>query len=209
MEIKTENLQKPATKKQLWALFAASKANGQKHDFRADNLTMQQANELLKKFNSNKPTAMPPKQSKDAKLEKEFIDFMTDKMQGIINTAKEAIKYQSILEDDPTIFTDPKKRKTYAFIGFGCGISVINYDKRSKIGAKILDLSRKHRNTTFLKQFLKAFTQKEINYFQRIGCPLQALYNQDIRIGASYQHYVASFMEKQGVKNVFVRTFDD
>jgi hypothetical protein len=133
---------------------------------------------------------------------------MTDKMQGVIATAKEALQIKSVIETDP-MFTDPKKMKQYAFFGFGCGISVINFDKRSKVGAQIKELGSKHRMSTFLKMFLKAFTAKEIKYFESVGCPLSAIYYQDIRINGAYEHAVASFMESKGVKNVRVQTFDD
>ena len=63
--------------------------------------------------------------------------------------------------------------------------------------------------TTFLKMFLKGFTAKEIKYFENVGCPLQAMYHQDIKITAAYEHAVARFMTKQGVKNVRCRTYDD
>ena len=63
--------------------------------------------------------------------------------------------------------------------------------------------------TTFLKMFLKGFTANEIKYFENIGCPLSAMYCQDIKITAAYEHAVASFMTKQGVKNVRCRTYDD
>jgi len=63
--------------------------------------------------------------------------------------------------------------------------------------------------STFLKMFLKAFTAKEIKYFESVGCPLSAIYYQDIRINGAYEHAVASFMESKGVKNVRVQTFDD
>ena len=50
--METNNLNNtPATNRQLWALFLASKNAGEKHDYRNDNLTFEQAAELLKQFN--------------------------------------------------------------------------------------------------------------------------------------------------------------
>lgn len=218
--VKEENQNKPATKKQLWALFAASRKCGQKHDYRADNLTMQQASELLQKFNAQsvisnigvQGAAKVNKTSVRAKkptLEDEFISYMSDKIQGMIATARDAIKIKSVVEDDPAFFPNKKDRKQYAFVGFGCGITIIDFDKRSKKGKLIKELSSKHHMTTFLKMFLKGFSASEIKHFESIGCPLQALFYQDIRISGAYEHAVASFMTKQGVKNVRTRTFDD
>lgn len=218
--VKVENQNKPATKKQLWALFAASRKCGQAHDYRADNLTMQQASELLQRFNAQsvvsnigvQGTDKPKKasvRSKKPTLEQEFISYMEEKMQGIIATCKQAIKIKSVVEDDPAFFPNKKDRKQFAFFGFGCGFTIIDFDKRSKKGKLIKELSGKHHMSTFLKMFLKGFTAKEIKYFESVGFPLQAMYYQDIRISSAYEHAVASFMTKQGVKNVRCRTYDD
>ena len=207
--ITENNAERPATRKQLWAIYCLSKK-----DYRGQDLTMLDASMLIKRLQGEKSansTATPTAKkslTKEQKLEKEFISYMTDKMQGVIATAKEALQIKSVIETDP-MFTDPKKMKQYAFFGFGCGISVINFDKRSKVGAQIKELGSKHRMSTFLKMFLKAFTAKEIKYFESVGCPLSAIYYQDIRINGAYEHAVASFMESKGVKNVRVQTFDD
>lgn len=130
-------------------------------------------------------------------------------MQGVIATCKDAIKIKSVVEDDKKIFTDASKRNKYAFFGFGCGISIIKFDKRSKLGKTILELSSKHRNSTFLKVFLNGFTKEQVNYFHEVGFPLEAMYNQDIRISGKYENAVADFMREKGVKKVHVHTYYD
>ena len=204
--ITENNAEKLATRKQLWAIYCLSKK-----DYRGQELTRLDASVLIQRLKAEKAaneTQSAPKPKKTT-LEKEFIDYMTDKMQGVINTAKEALQIKSIVEDDPTIFTEEKKRNKYAFFGFGCGITIIKYDKRSKVGKQIEELGSKHRRTTFLNMFLKAFTPKQIAYYESVGCPLSALYWQDIRINGSYESAVVSFMEKKGVKNVRTQTFYD
>lgn len=203
--ISENNAEKLATRKQLWAIFCLSKV-----DYRGKDLTRLDASNLIQRLKAEKAannTQNAPKPRKTT-LEKEFIDYMTDKMQGVINTAKEALQIKSVIETDP-MFTDKKNMKSYAFFGFGCGITVIDFDKRSKVGKEINELGSKHRMTTFLDMFLKAFTQKEINYYKSVGCPLTAIYCQDIRISGAYENAVASFMTHKGVKNVRTRTFDD
>lgn len=203
--ITEKNVEKPATKKQLWAIYCLSKV-----DYRGKDLTMLDASVLIKRLQSEKSANanVTPKPKKKT-LETEFINYMTDKMNGVIATAKEALQIKSIVEDDPTIFTDENKRQKYAFFGFGCGITIIKYDKRSKVAKQIEELGNKHRTTTFLDMFLKAFTQKEINYYKSVGFPLSAMYYQDIRISGAYENAVASFMTHKGVKNVRTQTFDD
>lgn len=208
------NANRAATKKQLWALYCITKK-----DYRNENLTMQQASEMIEKFNAakvvgnigvnNMPTTTKVARPKKPSLEQEFISFMTDRMQGVIATCKDAIKIKSVVEDDKKIFTDASKRKQYAFFGYGCGISIIKFDKRSKLGKTILELSSKHRNSTFLKVFLNGFTKEQVNYFHEVGFPLEAMYIQDIRISGKYENAVADFMREKGVKNVHVHTYYD
>ena len=202
--ITENNAEKLATRKQLWAIFCLSKV-----DYRGKDLTRLDASNLIQRLKAEKAANETQSAPKKTTLEKEFIDYMTDKMQGVINTAKEALQIKSIVEDDPTIFTEEKKRNKYAFFGFGCGITIIKYDKRSKVGKQIEELGSKHRRTTFLNMFLKAFTPKQIAYYESVGCPLSALYWQDIRINGRYESAVVSFMEKKGVKNVRTQTFYD
>ena len=203
--ITENNAERPATRKQLWAIYCLSKK-----DYRGQDLTMLDASVLIQRLKTEKAannTQNTPKPKKTT-LEKEFIDYMTDKMQGVINTAKEALQIKSVVETDP-MFTDKKNMKSYAFFGFGCGITIIDFDKRSKVGKEIKELGSKHRMTTFLDMFLKAFTPKQIAYYKSVGFPLSAMYYQDIRISGAYENAVASFMEMKGVKNVRTRTFDD
>ena len=214
--ITDKNAERPASKKQLWALYCLTKK-----DYRGQGLTMFEASKLIVQFNASKVVSKigvnnTPNQVKKTlatpkkpTLEQEFITYMTEQMQGIIATCKQAIKIKSVVEDDPTLFSNKKDRKQYAFFGFGCGFTIIDFDKRSKKGKLIKELAGKHQMTTFLKMFLKGFTAKEIKYFENVGFPLQAMYCQDIKISAAYEHAVASFMTKQGVKNVRCRTFDD
>ena len=203
MEAITTTDNRPATRRQLWALFAISKKRGQKHDYRNDGLTITQASELIAKFNSATERA----EKKDAKLEKEFLDYMTKHFGSVIGTATEAIKHISIVEDDPQC-TPADQIKKYLFVGFGCGGSIINFDKRSKIGKKIEELAGKHRKT-FQKMFLDEFTPSERANFARLGVRLEALYSQDYEIRRSFKSLIATFMIEKGVKNVQIQSFCD
>lgn len=214
--ITEKNAERPASKKQLWALYCLTKK-----DYRGQDLTMLDASKLIEQFNASKVVSKigvndTPNQvrktsarAKKPTLEQEFISYMENEIKEIIATCKQAIQIKSVVEDDPTFFPNKKDKKQYAFFGFGCGFTIIDFDKRSKKGKLIKELSSKHHMTTFLKMFLKGFTKKEIKYFENVGFPLQAMYYQDVRISAAYEYAVASFMRKQGVKNVICRTYDD
>ena len=214
--ITEKNAERPASKKQLWALYCLTKK-----DYRGQDLTMLDASKLIEQFNASKVVSKIgvndtsnqvrkiSVRNKKPTLEQEFISYMENEIKEIIATCKQAIQIKSVVEDDPSFFPNKKDRKQYAFFGFGCGFTIIDFDKRSKKGKLIKELSSKHHMTTFLKMFLKGFTKKEIKYFENVGFPLQAMYYQDIRISSTYEHAVASFMRKQGVKNVICRTYDD
>lgn len=205
LQVKEENKNRPATKKQLWALFTITK-----HDYRNENLTMQQASDLITSLKQSGKKAAPKSAPKSVdKLETLFIEHMTDKIKGVIAVARDALKIKSVITDDPAFFPNRKNRQSFALFGFGCGITIIDFDKRSKKGKRIIELSQKHHMGKFLNMFLEGFTPKEIKQFEKVGCPLSALYYQDIRISAAYEHAVVEFMNKQGVKNVRMRTYDD
>lgn len=209
--VSPENQSKPATKAQLWALFAASKRLGEKHDYRADGLTMQQASDLLQQMNARQGgqgRQMVQKMPKPNNLEKEFLDFMRKGIPEVVEVCRQALGLKSIVQSDPTC-TPKDKIKTYAFIGFGCGISIIRYDKRSKLGGEIIELSRKHHFTTLQREFLSYFSSAELAKFNTIGHPIAALWQQDVRVGAHYAELVADFMRAKGCKKVRVQTYDD
>lgn len=204
--ITENNAEKLATRKQLWAIYCLSKK-----DYRGQDLTRLDASNLIQRLKAEKDaneTQSAPKPKKTS-LEQEFLEYMTDKMQSVISTAKKALEIKSVVEDDPTIFTDEKKRQKYMFFGFGCGITIIDIDKRSKVGKQIKELSAKHQMTTFMSLFLNAFTKKEQDYFASVGAPLTAIYAQDIAINNTYDSAVAQFMRNKGVKNVIVRNYYD
>ena len=214
--ITEKNAERPASKKQLWALYCLTKK-----DYRGQDLTMFDASKLIERFNASKVVSKIGVNDSDRQktkasvsrkkptLEQEFISYMENEIKEIIATCKQAIQIKSVVGDDPSFFPNKKDKKQFAFFGFGCGFTIIDFDKRSKKGKLIKELSSKHHMTTFLKMFLKGFTAKEIKYFENVGFPLQAMYYQDIRISSTYEHAVASFMRKKGVKNVICRTYDD
>lgn len=203
--INERNAERPATKKQLWALFCLTKT-----DYRGKDLTMADASHLIEKFkNASAPKVSHNNGVKKPTLEEEFISYMEGKIEDIIATCRKAMQIKSVVEDDPTFFPNKKDRKQFAFFGFGCGFTIIDFDKRSNVGKAIKELSNEHHMSTFLNMFLKGFSTKEIRYFESVGCPLQAMYAQDIQINATYEHSVAEFMTRKGVKNVRCRTYDD
>ena len=215
--VKTENENASATNKQLFALYVMSKKLGNTTDYRNANLTRKQASEMIAEFKtkleganilSSKPKKA--KLSKEQALKKEFLAHMENNVvPRLIEQARANMGIKSVVEDDPSIFKDPSKRKQYVFFGFGCGFADIKFDRRSKIGKLIDKFGDECRMKECLQMFLKGFTKKEINYMQSVGFPLQAMYYQDGEMARIYRSGVIDLMEKHGVKNIHLYYYDD
>lgn len=216
IEVKAVNANRPATSKQLFALWIASRANNCEHDYRNDNLTMQQASELLQKFNANKAVTKPKigltmkqtmtngKMSVRANkpsLREDFISYIKECMPKIVEAAKEAMQIKSVVQNDTKFVKDNGKR--YLFLGFGCAFVWIEFDKRSKKANEIYKLARKER-LSFTKLFESYFDKETLGYYQNAGFPLGALFQQDEGVQNAYYHFVAEFMKKNGCKNACV-----
>lgn len=196
--IKEENLNAPATKRQLWALFCATKK-----DYRNENLTRAQAAELLSKANENRGVVVPKKKSS---LEEDMIAFFKEHiLDSVVASLKEAIGMESLVVEDTTMMkgTGPDNTaRSYKFRGFGCSISYLTYDKRSKKAAVIEELWRKHRFSTFEQMVINQFPKKLVNQLAAEGTPIGALYCQDFDVNSTMFHGIVRFMKEQGVKKV-------
>lgn len=202
--VRTENASKPATKRQLWALFLASKNAGRTHDYRNDGLTMQQASELLDKFKSGATTATATPQksamvSADEQLERDFREYVENHyVNAAVITLERVLKQVSIVADDPAT---TKKPKQYIFFGSGCSVGWLTWDKRNKKGEKIEKLSYEmHRYAISL--VAAKLGRKKVNDLQRMGAPIGAILSQDYEMNQLWLHIERGFMEKCGVKNI-------
>ena len=202
--VRTENASKPATKRQLWALFLASKNAGRAHDYREDGLTMQQASELLDKFKSGATTATATPQksarvSADEQLERDFREYVeAHYVNAAVKQLEQVLKQVSIVADDPAT---TKKPKQYIFFGSGCSVGWLTWDKRNKKGEKIQKLSYEmHRYAISL--VAAKLGRKKANDLQRMGAPIGAILSQDYEMNQLWLHIERGFMEKCGVKNI-------
>ena len=214
--VKTENENASATNKQLFALYVMSKKLGNTTDYRNANLTRKQASEMIAEFKAKLEGAniLPSKQkktklSKEQALKKEFLTHMENNVvPRLIAQARTNMGIKSVVEDDPSIFKNPSKRKQYVFFGLGCGFADIKFDKRSTVAKLIDKFGDECRMKECLQMFLKGFTKKEINYMQSVGFPLQAMYYQDGEMARIYRSGVITLMEKHGVKNIHLWYYD-
>jgi hypothetical protein len=106
------------------------------------------------------------------------------------------LKIKSVVEEDKP--NDPN-RKRYAMIGFGCSISFFRYRKNNKKAKEIAEAGNKLIYGKIEDMFVAKFTKDEQKYYERIGCPLRAIFSQDENIQNKCHYMVVKFAETQGV----------
>lgn len=80
----------------------------------------------------------------------------------------------------------------YAFVGNGCGITYLKFDKRSRKAIELDVVVREVRREC--ENFLyHTFTDDEIDYFQKIGSPVMAVLQQDQVIQQEFYSRVVKF----------------
>lgn len=223
METITNN-QKPATRRQLWALFLASKNAGEKHDYRDDNLTKQEANDLLKQFNekngynkqqsssrATKPTTISTK-SKQEQLEKQiknnFIVFFKD------NYLDRYVKNLSgVLKQVSEIYSADFKGndlggKRYIFFGSGCSVAWLKYRKCRKYET-IYEVTRGTLHEECFKLVCNEVGNELCNKLEKLGSPLTAILYQDYSFNQIGMQCLKEFLEANGAKNVQIQVWYD
>jgi hypothetical protein len=187
----TKNQNLPATKKQLWALYCIYKK-----DYRNDNLTIQQASDLISQGNKTNT-----KQNKKEGL----LEFLQDNSTKVYNTLLSECKLISLVQNDSFM----AEKKSYIFFGSGCGFAHIEYDKRSKVATNIMNEFINVRRTFitwFINQYVDKPTQDKL---QKLGSPIQAIMAQNMLIQSSISWIVIDYMKSKGVKKASVRTILD
>ena len=151
------NIENTATPRQRWALFCITKK-----DYRNEILSKEEAARLIKELGT------PDYKKKSNKtLSQELLDYLKEHFDEMFAEAVKSLSVKSILEDDDHVPADKKKR--YAFIGFGCGITYFKYRKNNKRAEEINKAQSKFRFGEIEKMFLSKFTAKERNYYKNIG----------------------------------------
>lgn len=217
------NNQKPATKRQLWALFLASKNAGQKHDYRNDNLTFEQAAQLLIQFNertgyskqsSNKQskTLSIPNKSKQEQLEEkiksDFIRFFEDKyLERYIKNLSGVLKQVSEVYS-ADVFGNDLGGKRYIFFGSGCSVAWLKYRKCKKYET-IYEVTRSTLHHECLELVCKQVGEDLCNKLHQLGSPIMAIMTQDYSFNQLSMQCLKEFLELNGAKNVQIQVWYD
>ena len=186
-----------ATPRQLWALYCITKK-----DYRNSNLTKEEAAKLIGELGSS-----DYKKTKKASktLSEELLEYLMENFDKMFGSAIKSLNYRSVVESDPMFSNDQRK---YVFIGVGCGITYPVYRKNNKKLQEIDEAAHKYRWNEIKRMFMSKFSNKDIEYYERIGSPLEAIWSQDQGMQVSYWEMVRKFAESKGLK-MQIRTMLD
>lgn len=190
-----------ATSRQLWALFCITK-----HDYRNENLTREEASNLIEELKNRFPARKDKKESKQDKLEVALNKYFKENiMPTVVASLRGAIGIESEVVEDTNFMQGTGKNgaaRSYKFRGFGCSMSWLEYDKRSKKAVHIDELMRKHKNTTWMNMVIKQFPARIVQQLKEEGTPFDALYSQDMDVNSTLFNGVVRFAKEMGVKNI-------
>ena len=186
-----------ATPRQLWALYCITKK-----DYRNSNLTKEEAAKLIGELGS--PDYKKTKKASKT-LSEELLEYLTENFDKIFGSAIKSLNYRSVVESDPMFSNDQRK---YIFIGVGCGITYPVYRKNNKKLQEIDEAAHKYRWNEIKRMFMSKFSNKDVEYYERIGSPLEAIWSQDQGMQVSYWEMVRKFAESKGLK-LQIRTMLD
>ena len=188
-------MENTATPRQRWALYCITKK-----DYRNEVISKEEADKMIKELGD------PNYKKKTSKsLSSELLDYLKEHFDEMFGEATKSLKMRSILTENKV---DKKQAKSYAFIGFGCGYTYFKYNKNNKRAEEINNAQAKYRFNEIEKMFLKKFTNKEIKYYEKIGCPLPAIWCQDQNMQISYFSMVNKFAESKGIKMEIISRLD-
>ena len=189
-------MENTATPRQRWALYCITKK-----DYRNEILSKEEAAKMIQELGN-------PNYKKASKktLSEELLDYLKNHINELYNACLEEMGYKSIVEDDDHVPADKKKR--YAFVGLGCGITYLTYRKNNKRAEEINKSANKFRNEEILKMLIKKLPKKEYKYLEKIGCPFEAIWYQMQNLQCAYYHLVIDFAKTKGIE-MSIKTYLD
>ena len=178
-----------ATPRQRWALYCITKK-----DYRNEILSKEEAAKLIKELGD-------PNYKKASKVSKtlsdELLDYMKEHIDELYQACLGEMNYKSVVEDDTHV--PENKRKRFAFVGCGCGITWLKY-RKSKRATEIDEAARKFRGEEVLNMLIKKLPKKDYNYLKSIGCPFEAIWYQMQNLQTKYYSLVIKFAESKGIE---------
>jgi len=194
-----------ATKRQLWALFCATK-----HDYRGKGLTKAQASEMLKDLSKNSQINISQKKMNKEKMFKDLYNYYEKRIDEIIKVLNEQLNIKSTIE----LNFGTEGKHEYNFVGSGCGFAWIDYDKRNK---RVKEYFARNENNESVAQLViqkikylilnKKFDYKTRNEYQKLGIPLEATLAQNMEVQIILCKILVDYLqEKYKIKNIQVKS---
>lgn len=194
-----------ATSRQYWALRCATGI-----DYRGQNLTMEQASQMIAEANKKsgyvksgkvdkKETATKPTNPLIQQFENEYQSIVAKVYQTLTGTT---LQTGGIV----TVEGGGEKPREYVMCGRGCGFAMLRYDKRNK---KMQEFD-KYVGDVFLKNVFtpsrlfgdikKLIPMEYQKKMEECGNPIDAVLYQDIDIKSTYLWECARIAGDQGIK---------
>lgn len=206
----------PATKRQRFALWLASKACGEPKDFREIDLTVSQAAELLKQYNAksgynngNDSTIQHNDQPrKQHNYKEEFIEFFKAKyLNEVLDNINNVLKQVSVVYN-ADIFGNPTGGQTYKFYGSGCACAWLEF-RKCKRYEEIDSITGRTYNDEIISLIKSNLPKELITRLENEGCPIGAIITQDYSFRQIEMKCRAEFLTMHGAKNVKIRVHYD
>jgi len=189
-------MENTATARQRWALYCITKK-----DYRNEILSKEEAARLIKELGD--PNY---KKKSNKSLAEELLDYFKSNIDNLYQACLDEIQYKSVVEDDDHVPENKKKR--FAFVGCGCGITFLSYRKNNKKAKEIDEAARKYRGEEVLQMLIKKLPKKDYNYLKSIGCPFEAIWYQMRNLQSKYYYMVLNFAKEKGIE-MTVKSYDD
>ena len=183
-------MENTATPRQRWALYCITKK-----DYRNEVLSKEEAARMIKELGD--PNYKKAAKAAKKTLSEELLDYLKSHIDELYTACLGEMNYKSIVEDDTNI--PENKRKRFAFVGCGCGITWLKY-RKSKRAEEIDNAARKFRGEEVLNMLIKKLPKKDYNYLKSIGCPFEAIWYQMQNLQTKYYSLVVKFAESKGIE---------
>jgi len=131
-----------------------------------------------------------------------LIDYIRENWNRVENVVNEALKVESTVEA-----TFGNEKKTYRFVGNGCGIVYLTMPKTTE-SAKFQKLVNDVYFTYGLPKFKNMFSDDVRKDLENSGIPLAALWSQDIDINRTFYTLCSEFANQNGIKCSVVANLD-
>lgn len=199
------NANNTATARQRFALWCITKK-----DYRNEILSKEEAARLIsdlgdKDYKSKKVNKHVKAELKSNKktVKDELFDYIKQNADDLWKVVSDELGYKSVV----TLEANGKEHH-YAMVGFGCGITYLEYRKNNKRAAAIDQAAGQLRNNEVRKMMIERLPKGEYAKLREIGSPFEAVWGQMMNIQSAYYHMVADFARTKGIKMKVVSRLD-